>query len=727
MNNYKQIIREVSLLMSVFFLALSLKSSGNADYSENKSSSVDIGIYYKVCGDFEILAKPTTDFTGTSITNIQLTIRWPVNTVNLINFNSAFGLYQQGPVYQSGGFNYSIFISVTSTPINWTAGNEYSILNFSHDLTGTGYADFIVASDAWTIANNGNFYFEILGLDETGILYHQATNTWLEPCGNIDAGIFSTGCGNFEVRVKPHDNYPDNVLTNLQFTISWPANSVDLFNFSSSFQVSQQGPVSTVNDTNYAVFLSATALAINWIAETEYTVLSFSHDQSGTGYADFLISTSNWTQENNGVYFIEMLGLDKTGILYHQAENTYTDYCGIIDIGLFNTGCADYEVRLKPHTGFPNNTITNIQFTIKWPANSVNLIGLSSDYGVEQQGPVIVESDTCYAVFISTTPFPVNWVFETEYTILEFSHDQSGEGFADLLIETADWALNHNGIFYVELLGLNYTGNVYHNAENSYLGECGIVDIRVLLQGPYNDLTGLMNTTLNASGNLPLSQTFNMPPWNYAGTEHVSNFPDSIVDWILVELRDKSDNTLTIERRAGLLSKNGVVLDTNFTRGLFFTSAESLDSFYVVIWHRNHMPVMSGLPVALPNLGEYHDFTEVTITQPYKHFEPYPSILELNPPGSGKYGMIAGDINANKQLNYLGSNNDRTLIILRISTVTGLPYLNTVISGYYNEDINLDNKVKYLGSSNDRGLILSNLIKLTGSSNLNSVYNSVVP
>ena len=78
------------------------------------------------------------------------------------------------------------------------------------------------------LANNGIYYFEVLGLDETGIIYHQANNTWLEACGKIDAGIFSTGCDDFEVRLKPHDNYPDNVLTNLQFTISWPENNVNL-------------------------------------------------------------------------------------------------------------------------------------------------------------------------------------------------------------------------------------------------------------------------------------------------------------------------------------------------------------------------------------------------------------------------------------------------------------------------------------------------------------------
>jgi hypothetical protein len=714
------------LLLFIVWMSGFNSVAGMADL-DGKSASVDIGIFYTDCGDFEIRAKPLIDLTGASVTNIQFTISWPENSVSLFNFTSAYDIIQQGPVYQSGGLNYAVFISATAIPVNWTAGIEYTLLGFSHNQNGSGYTDFLMADDAWTQTNNGSFYFEVLGLNETGIIYHQANNTWIGTCGKIDAGIFSIGCGDFEVRLKPHDNYAGNVLTNLQFTISWPTNRVNLIDFNSGYDIQQQGPIYTVNDTCHAVFISTTALPVSWTAEVEYTVLTFSHDQSGTGYADFLLSSDDWTLTNNGVYYIELLGIDKTGILFHQAVNTYIGACGVVDIGLFNTDCADFEVRLKPHIDYPGNALTNVQFTIKWPANSVNLINFTSGFGIELQGPVVVVNDTSHAVFVSATTYPVDWDAETENTILTFSHDQSGLGFGDFTIDTSEWALTNNGVYYVELLGLDYTGKVYHNAHDTYLGPCGIVDVRVILQGPYNAVTGKMNTTLNNAGNLPLNQTFNKAPWNYMGSEHVSSFPDSIVDWVLVELRDKTNNTLTLERKAGLLSKSGMVLQTDMTTGLHFNEAESLDSFYVVVWHRNHMPVMSGLPVALPNFGEPYDFTEVVITQPYKHNDPFPAELELNPSGSGKYGMIAGDINANKELKYLGSANDRGLIVQRLVNVTGSSNLNTIIIGYYNEDNNLDNRLIYLGSANDRGIILSNLIKLTGSANLNSVYHSLVP
>ena len=144
-----------------------------------------------------------------------------------------------------------------------------------------------------------------------------------------------------------------------------------------------------------------------------------------------------------------------------------------VDIGIFNTGCADFEVRLKPHVDYPDNALTNIQFTIKWPANSVNLIDLVSGIGLAQQGLTEIVNDTSYAVFVSATNNPLGWIAETEVTVLTFLHDQSGLGYGDFAIDTYEWAVTHNGAYYLELYGLDYTGIVYHNAENSYLGECG--------------------------------------------------------------------------------------------------------------------------------------------------------------------------------------------------------------------------------------------------------------
>ena len=136
-----------------------LSSAAGMVSPDGKSSAVDIGIFNSDCGDFEIRAKPLINLTETSVTNIVFTVSWPENTVNLLNFTSAFNIVQQGPVYQSGGFNYAVFSSATAVPISWSAGNEYVLLSFSHDQSGTGYADILISGDAWTQANNGMYLY----------------------------------------------------------------------------------------------------------------------------------------------------------------------------------------------------------------------------------------------------------------------------------------------------------------------------------------------------------------------------------------------------------------------------------------------------------------------------------------------------------------------------------------------------------------------------------------
>lgn len=408
-------------------------------------------------------------------------------------------------------------------------------------------------------------------------------------------------------------------------------------------------------------------------------------------------------------------------VLYSNANNPISG--DEIDIGVFSTICSGFEVKIRSENDI-SSELTNLQFTIKWPENTVGLTNFLSDYELAQQGMVFNEEGFNYAVFVSvpSSSMPVNWLAGEEYTLMTFDHDQSWTGTIDILIAQDDWAIQNNGLYYAEMLGTDYTGSVYHDAFNVPIGPC--VYLRVILQGAYDQTSALMKNSINLAGNLPLSQPYNTSPWNYTGTEFVVSFPDSIVDWIMVELRDQNDPSIIIERRAALLSQSGLVLDTDFSDGLNFNS--DTGNYFLVVDHRNHMPVMSGNPVSLPNDSEPYDFREIVNTQPYLHNNPLPTVLELEPSGSGKFGMIAGDVNADDALLYLGINDDREDILNIIVNISGNYYLNGSIFGYYPEDVNLDNEVLYLGLGDDREIIIQNLIKLKGSNSLNSVYYSVI-
>ena len=88
------------------------------------------------------------------------------------------------------------------------------------------------------------------------------------------------------------------------------------------------------------------------------------------------------------------------------------------------------------------------------------------------------------------------------------------------------------------------------------------LDLKVFIEGPYYGTS--MNTMLNSHNLIPLSQPYNVGPWNYIGNEQVTTIPNpEIVDWVLVELRETSGDASTatqdkmINRQAGFLKSDG--------------------------------------------------------------------------------------------------------------------------------------------------------------------------
>jgi hypothetical protein len=177
------------------------------------------------------------------------------------------------------------------------------------------------------------------------------------------------------------------------------------------------------------------------------------------------------------------------------------------------------------------------------------------------------------------------------------------------------------------------------------VNECITLNLKVILEGPYQTATGKMTTILNQRGLLPgqtpvgqfsvptpLGQPYNTAPWNYTGTESFSTYPATVTDWVLVSVRTDSSAASTIFRKAGLLHNDGTVVfaDTCWTLNLS-------QSYYVVVEHRNHLGVMSAqkLPIIANKMSL--DFTALN------------GYVFTNPPTTGqkqvgsKWVMLAGE------------------------------------------------------------------------------------
>ena len=201
------------------------------------------------------------------------------------------------------------------------------------------------------------------------------------------------------------------------------------------------------------------------------------------------------------------------------------------------------------------------------------------------------------------------------------------------------------------------------------------VELKVYLEGPFNGIN--MNTELNSNLVIPLSQPFNIAPWNYTGSESVASIPNAnVVDWVLVELRDASDaasatSGTMIEQQAAFLLNEGSIVGLNGLSLLSFNHS-IIQSLFVVIWHRNHLGIISHYPLT-ETVGIYsYDFTTLA-DQVLGNLTGYKEIV------SGIYGMVGGDGNAD---GIIGSSDK--LIIWEEQTGA---------SGYIMGDFNLDGQV----------------------------------
>lgn len=219
------------------------------------------------------------------------------------------------------------------------------------------------------------------------------------------------------------------------------------------------------------------------------------------------------------------------------------------------------------------------------------------------------------------------------------------------------------------------------------------VHITVMLSGAYSTGTHQMKTTLNDKGLLPLSQPYNVAPFNYTGTESVATMPPDVVDWILVTLRDGSEYHTVVQTKAALLHKDGSVTDTD-GNPLSYVVDRNLD-YYVEIQHRNHIGVLTANPIDFyspPTL----DFTDTGVTPTY-------GTSAQKEVETGVMALNGGNVNSNGNVRYSGPNNDHNALL---NILGGNP--SAILTNVYsNGDINMDGNVRYSGPSNDHNFLIS--------------------
>ena len=235
------------------------------------------------------------------------------------------------------------------------------------------------------------------------------------------------------------------------------------------------------------------------------------------------------------------------------------------------------------------------------------------------------------------------------------------------------------------------------------------VGVRVLLQGAYDPVRGGMRTELIE--HLPTTQPYVVSPWRHVSATTVAGVSGgfglspvtaTVVDWVLVELRQVARvaghgrgrrSTGAVAREAALLLSDGAVAGVHADAasaasaidagGVTFRGVAIADllrgDWYVVVHHRNHLPVMSATRLVRGDACAADYCVDFRGAQSHGDGQTEVAV--------GVYAMVAGDVNRD------GVIDERDEALIRAHNLTRLRaahYSDADAAGNYVVDGDLD-------------------------------------
>jgi hypothetical protein len=255
-----------------------------------------------------------------------------------------------------------------------------------------------------------------------------------------------------------------------------------------------------------------------------------------------------------------------------------------------------------------------------------------------------------------------------------------------------------------------------NSATLQYIGlvQVGAVtlSVKALLMGGYDSNTGLLRDDLRSLGLIPLTHPYLTTPSNpvfafpaavanTATTQAVLNVtgPNAIVDWVVVELRSATNNALMVSSMPALIQRDGdIVMASDGVSPLTFAGV-SAGSYYVVVRHRNHLGVMSVVPVTLGASLATYDLSVPGNAWTKPGFS-HPTYTSANQ----RAMLWAGNTSGDATVIFQGGTSDVDPVITSILSAGG-NIANYILNGYRLTDVNLNGQTIFQGQNNEPDLI----------------------
>ncbi|MBN2201992.1 hypothetical protein JW777_08580 [bacterium] len=178
-------------------------------------------------------------------------------------------------------------------------------------------------------------------------------------------------------------------------------------------------------------------------------------------------------------------------------------------------------------------------------------------------------------------------------------------------------------------------GNFLDSAWTAFSTNSVRVETSFFLQAGYDPDTGKLSTALRDAGLVPLQSPYPEDP------REVSAIPAGVVDWVLAEIRSTADGP-AVDQVSVFLNDDGELVSDLGTTPKFAVDAPDGD-YYLVLRHRNHLPVMSRNKISLAKGNStLYPFADDSTRYAGKE-----AAAELE---TGVWGLWGGDIDQDGQI-----------------------------------------------------------------------------
>jgi hypothetical protein len=291
----------------------------------------------------------------------------------------------------------------------------------------------------------------------------------------------------------------------------------------------------------------------------------------------------------------------------------------------------------------------------------------------------------------------------------------SGDGF-DLALLTAT-TLDNTSL--TVLYGGSNGDGFDMDSFNGFLNPNQIVDLRirakVFLQGPILNPVDddLMNDNLRSGNLIPKVSPYDAGDviadsnvFNDGGISGTGAAADNIVDWVWIEIRSSSDNTVVIDQTSALIQRDGDIVDLDGTSDVILRGITG--SYFVAIKHRNHLGTVTANVIPLSVTPSNVDLANSTTSTFGSNAR-----VQLS---NGDMALWAGNVNGDTIIQYSGTTPDSPSILSEVLNDAGnfLNFPTYIVVGYNSHDINMDGNTQYTGTTPDTPILLQNVLAHPG-------------